>query len=326
MGGGLEMGQSFIWRNRVGGRRRHGPPPLRRRIIRESRSTSSIPFVASGTADNVARLIAQRFSESSSQTVIVDDRTSSGSTIGREVVAKRRPTGAPARQHDQLRDCRGHGELPFDPIKDSVDHRAWLAAADAHHASVAARHEPQRVHRAREVEAGRSDFASSGVGHRHVSPPRRSSHGRHRPGPRAVQRHRRGDERVPRRAHEDLFRVGPGGAAARQGRKLAADRRHHREAPALSSRCADHRQVRLSRLRDQLVAEHVRPGRNTGGSITKVDSDSYGSSRWPRCTSRYRLEGADPVGGSSDPFAARVQSEIAKWSKVAKQAGIATSN
>src|SRR5205823_8467747 len=37
---------------------------------------------------------------------------------------------------------------------------------------------------------------------------------------------------------------------------------------------------------------------------------------------RIRQEGAEPVGSTPEEFTARVASEIAKWSKVAKQAGL----
>ena len=47
-----------------------------------------VPFVAGGTTDNVARLIAQRFAESWGQTVIVNNRPGGGSTIGHALVAK----------------------------------------------------------------------------------------------------------------------------------------------------------------------------------------------------------------------------------------------
>src|SRR2546425_7829708 len=53
-----------------------------------------VPFVAGGTTDNIARLIAQRLSDSWSQTVIVNNRPGGGSTIGHAVVAK-----APADGH-----------------------------------------------------------------------------------------------------------------------------------------------------------------------------------------------------------------------------------
>src|SRR5688572_27084179 len=47
-----------------------------------------VPFVAGGTTDNIARLMAQRFTESWSQTVIVNNRPGAGSTIGTSAVAK----------------------------------------------------------------------------------------------------------------------------------------------------------------------------------------------------------------------------------------------
>jgi tripartite-type tricarboxylate transporter receptor subunit TctC len=46
----------------------------------------------------------------------------------------------------------------------------------------------------------------------------------------------------------------------------------------------------------------------------------------PEIRTRISREGADPVGSTPDAFAARVKSEIAKWSKVIKASGIATSN
>src|ERR1700704_5684276 len=78
-----------------------------------------IPFVAGGTTDNIARLVAQRFTESWGQTVIVNSRPGGGSVIGTAAVAKAPPDGhtllvttvaftvVPALQ-----------KLPYDPIKD----------------------------------------------------------------------------------------------------------------------------------------------------------------------------------------------------------------
>src|SRR5712671_1761441 len=77
-----------------------------------------VPFVAGGTTDNIARLIAQRFTESWGQTVIVNSRPGGGSVIGTAAVAKAPPDGhtllvttvaftvVPALQ-----------KLPYDPIR-----------------------------------------------------------------------------------------------------------------------------------------------------------------------------------------------------------------
>src|SRR5215510_13346416 len=52
-----------------------------------------VPFVAGGTTDNIARMMAQRFTESWSQTVIVSNRAGGASTIGTAAVAKSPPDG-----------------------------------------------------------------------------------------------------------------------------------------------------------------------------------------------------------------------------------------
>src|SRR2546425_6929320 len=52
-----------------------------------------VPFVAGGTTDTIARMLAQRFSDSWRQTVIVSNRPGGGSTIGSQAVAKAAPDG-----------------------------------------------------------------------------------------------------------------------------------------------------------------------------------------------------------------------------------------
>src|SRR5258708_27927994 len=80
-----------------------------------------VPFVAGGTTDNIARMIAQRFTESWGQTVIVSSRPGAGSVIGTAAVAKAPPDGhtllittlafavTPAMQ-----------KPPYDPVRDFV--------------------------------------------------------------------------------------------------------------------------------------------------------------------------------------------------------------
>ena len=60
--------------------------------------------------------------------------------------------------------------------------------------------------------------------------------------------------------------------------------------------------------------------------VAKINGELVRMLRTPEISRRISLEGADPVGSSPEQFAARVKSEIAKWSKVAKQAGVAPPN
>src|SRR5262249_31001963 len=60
--------------------------------------------------------------------------------------------------------------------------------------------------------------------------------------------------------------------------------------------------------------------------VAKINGELVRMVNAPDVSARISREGADPVGSTPDAFAARVRSEIAKWSKVSKDAGLATAN
>ena len=82
-----------------------------------------VPFPAGGTTDVVARLVAQRMSESMGQQVLVDNRGGAGGTIGADVVAKANPDGHTLLMHNITFPLSSVAQalakrLPFDAEKD----------------------------------------------------------------------------------------------------------------------------------------------------------------------------------------------------------------
>src|SRR5262249_6580937 len=60
--------------------------------------------------------------------------------------------------------------------------------------------------------------------------------------------------------------------------------------------------------------------------VARINGELVRMVNAPEVRARRSVEGAEPVGSTPEQFAARVQSEIAKWSKVIKAAGIPTAN
>src|SRR5438445_7463160 len=68
-------------------------PPVQAQVYPTKPIEIVVPFVAGGTSDIIARMIAQRFTDSWSTTVVVNNRPGGGSMIGSAAVAKSAPDG-----------------------------------------------------------------------------------------------------------------------------------------------------------------------------------------------------------------------------------------
>src|SRR5258705_9875485 len=94
-------------------------PPVLAQVYPSKPIELVVPFVAGGTTDTIARMMAQRFTESWSQTVIVTTRPRGGSVIGTPAVAKAPPHG-----HTLLVTTPAFSvlpalqKIPYHPVKD----------------------------------------------------------------------------------------------------------------------------------------------------------------------------------------------------------------
>jgi tripartite-type tricarboxylate transporter receptor subunit TctC len=288
-----------------------------------------VPFVAGGTTDNVARLIAQRFSESWGQTVIVNNRPGGGSTIGHAVVAKAPPDG-----HTLLVTTISFAitavmqKLPFDPIKDfaPISEFASLPLILVVHPSLPATNLKEFIAMAKS-KAGGWDYASSGVG---TSPHLAAEMFKSMAGVDMVH--------VPYKGNAEAMNAFLGGHIKIYFALVPAVLQHVK-AGSLRAIAVTTEQ-RLPYLPDvPTIAESGFPGYEIsswqgvfapGGTprdvVGKINGEVVRLLSVPEVRARISLEGADPVGSSPEAFAERVKSEIAKWTKVARSAGIAGPN
>ncbi len=127
-----------------------------------------VPFAAGGGNDSVARLVGKRLSDGLGQQVVIDNRPGAGGVLGAELAAKSQPDGYTlflGGVGSHAINPNLHERLPYDPIKDFAP-IALLASAPlilVVHPSVPANSIREFIALAR-VRPGQLDYASNGNG------------------------------------------------------------------------------------------------------------------------------------------------------------------
>jgi tripartite-type tricarboxylate transporter receptor subunit TctC len=285
-----------------------------------------IPFVAGGTTDNIARMIAQRFTESWGQTVIVNSRPGGGSVIGTAAVAKAPPDG-----HTLLVSTVAYTvvpalqKLPYDPIKDfaAVTELASLPLVLVVHPSLPVTSLKEFAAYVKASATG-VDYASAGPG---TSTHLAGALFQTMTGGNLVH--------VPFKGNAEVLNALLGGHV-KVYFSLVPTVSQHIKAGTLRA-LAVTTETRLPYLPDvPTIAESGFPGYEVNSwqgifapagtpkdVVNKINGEAVRMINTPAVRERIRLEGAEPVGSTPEEFTRRVASEIAKWSKVAKAAGIA---
>jgi tripartite-type tricarboxylate transporter receptor subunit TctC len=288
-----------------------------------------VPFVAGGTTDNIARLIAQRFTESWGQTVIVSSRPGGGSTIGTAAVAK-----APHDGHTLLVTTFAFAvnpalqKLPYDPAKDfaPITELASLPLMLVVHPSVPATNLKEFLAYAKASPTG-LDYASSGAG---TSTHLAGEMFRVMTGGNLVH--------VPFKGNAEVMNALLGGHIKIYF-SLVPTVLQHVKAGTLRA-LAVTTEKRLPYLPDvPTIAEAgfpayeisswqgvFAPAGTRKDIVSKINGELTRMVNTPDVRARMAQEGADPIGSSPEDFSARVASEMVKWSKVVKDAGLATTN
>ena len=162
-----------------------------------------VPFPPGGPSDIVARMLAQKLTETFKQSVVVDNRPGGGGTIGTETAVRANPDG-----YTMILVSASYAanaalyKLPYDPVNDVAP-----IALIGENGLVVTLHPSVPVTSIKELIAydkanpGKLNYGSSGTGG--ANPPRHRTlqpDGRHQDDARAIQGRRPRTERAARRA------------------------------------------------------------------------------------------------------------------------------
>jgi tripartite-type tricarboxylate transporter receptor subunit TctC len=285
------------------------------------------PFVPGGGASLLARLVAPDLTEALGQSIVVDNRGGAGGVIGTEIAAHARADGYTlvmgTASNFSVRPLVD--KVPFDPLKDfaAIIHTTTVPLVLCVHPSVPARTVKEFIALGRAREA-KLNFASSGEG---------------------TISHLAGE----------LFKMSTGVTMAHVPYKGGGQ--------AIIDVIAGHVQVGFINILEassQIKAERLRalavttaerspvlpnvptvaesglagyevtqwsgmlaPAGTPANIIARVNAEVDRILRKPLIQERLAADGAQPGGGSPEKFAAFIRADIAKWTKVVKQAGLA---
>jgi tripartite-type tricarboxylate transporter receptor subunit TctC len=288
-----------------------------------------VPFVAGGTTDTVARLIAQRLSDRFGQPAIVNNRPGGGSTIGTAMVARAAPDG-----HTLLVTTFALAvnaslqKLSYDTVKDfaAITEIASIPLMLVVHPSLPMHSVKEFIEYSKAQPAG-LDYATSGAG---TSTHLAAEMFKMMTGAKLVH--------VPFKGNAEVLNALLGGHV-KVHFALTASTLQHVRAGTLRALAVTTEQ-RLPDLPDvPTVAELGYPGYEISSwqgvfapagtpkdIVDKLNGEIVAMLKTPEVQARIRHEGAIPVGSSPEEFSARFKNEVEKWAKVAKSAGLATTN
>jgi tripartite-type tricarboxylate transporter receptor subunit TctC len=285
-----------------------------------------VPFPAGGPTDIVARAMALKMTEGFGQTILVENRPGAGGTLGSEAVAKSPPDGhtllmgtigglavamslLPNRGYDTLRD--------FAPITQAVNVTNILVT----HPSVPARSVKELLALAH-GQPGKLNYASSGNG---------------------TVTHLAG-ELLKLMGKVDIVHVPyKGGAPALTALVGGETDMSYENALIIVP------QIKVGKVRALAITGAKRstllpdlptigetlPGYSASGwyglvapaatprdALAKLNAAAVRALRAPDVAERLSSQGAEPVGSSAEEWGAFIRSEIGKWGKVVKAAGM----
>jgi tripartite-type tricarboxylate transporter receptor subunit TctC len=285
-----------------------------------------VPSSAGGGTDIVARIIAPELSKRLGQQVVIDNRPGAGTMIGIEVAAKSPPDGYTLLMGLSTLAINSalYKKVPYDPQRDFAPITQAVSSASiiVVHPSVPVKTLKELIAFAR-ARQGQLNYASAGTGtYPHMTM-----------------------ELFLSMAKLKMVHIPYKGTAPAMIDMVAGQ-----VATMAATILTGMPQIRAGRLRPLGITSAVRspivpdiptvaeaglpgyesvqwygmlaPARTPRDIITRLHGEATRILQQPEIKARFAGDGADPVGSSPEEFARYIQSELTKWAKVAREAGI----
>jgi tripartite-type tricarboxylate transporter receptor subunit TctC len=285
-----------------------------------------VPSSAGGGTDIVARIIAPELSKRLGQQVIIDNRPGAGTMIGIEVAAKSPPDGYTLLMGLSTLAINSalYKKVPYDPQRDFAPITQAVSSASiiVVHPSVPVKTLKELIAFAR-ARPGQINYASAGTGtYPHMTMELFLSMAK------------------LKMVHIPYKGTGP----------AMIDMVAGQVATMAATILTGMPQIRAGRLRPLGITSAVRspivpdiptvaeaglpgyesvqwygmlaPARTPRDIITRLHGEATRVLQQPEIKARFAGDGADPVGSTPEEFTRYIQSELTKWAKVARDAGI----
>jgi tripartite-type tricarboxylate transporter receptor subunit TctC len=285
-----------------------------------------VPSSAGGGTDIVARIIAPELSKRLGQQVVIDNRPGAGTMIGIEVAAKSPPDGYTLLMGLSTLAINSalYKKVPYDPQRDFAPITQAVSSASiiVVHPSVPVKTLKELIAFAR-ARQGQLNYASAGTGtYPHMTM-----------------------ELFLSMAKLKMVHIPYKGTAPAMIDMVAGQ-----VATMAATILTGMPQIRAGRLRPLGITSSARspivpdiptvaeaglpgyesvqwygmlaPARTPGDIITRLHGDTTRILQQPEIKARFAGDGADPVGSTPEEFTRYIQSELTKWAKVARDAGI----
>lgn len=285
-----------------------------------------VPFVPGGTADTLARIVADRMHPRLGKPVVIDTRAGANSVVGCEIVAQANPDG-----HTLIIVAAGFAvnpslrkTLPYDSVRDFAP--VGLIGTGPYlltiHSSIPATNTAEFIAWGK-ARPGQVSYASTGVG----SPPHLAMellktmagvdfvHVPYKGGGAVLP------DQLAGRVPLHFSSVSTGAPHVRSGRLRAIAM----TTPKRSSAMPEVPTFDESGLKGYDVTGWyglLAPGKTPAALINRINRELQQVLADAEALKRFAQAGIDPAPGTPGAFGALIQTEIPKWAKVMKTAGV----